>query len=93
MAELAVADATCVEEVDDAVGVVPVAGVGGASERMNIAKLVMSDAKSDDGLALGVGSVKFVVSSGVGLNAHPGVSSLSIKQLVRHTHFDVVGFA
>jgi hypothetical protein len=73
-------DATCVGEA--AAVVAPVAGVGGASKRMNIAKLMMSDEKSDDGLPLGVGSVKFVVSSGVELVAHPGVLvPLSIKQL------------
>jgi hypothetical protein len=41
MAEVVVAAATWVGGVDDAV---PDAGVGGASRRMNIAKLVMSDA-------------------------------------------------
>jgi hypothetical protein len=60
--------------VDDAVGVAPdVAGVGGARRRMNIAKLTISEEKSDAGLALFVASVKLVVSSGVGLNAHPDV--------------------
>jgi hypothetical protein len=60
--------------VDDAVGVAPgVAGVGGAKRRMNIAKLMTSEEKSDDALALFVVSVKLVVSSGVGLNAHPAV--------------------
>jgi hypothetical protein len=48
-------------------------GVGAASKRMYIAKLMMSEEKSDAGLLLGVGSVKFVVSSGVGLVARPGV--------------------
>jgi hypothetical protein len=45
MAELAVAAATWVGDVDDAVGgVLEAAGVGAASRRMNIAKLVTSDA-------------------------------------------------
>jgi hypothetical protein len=60
--------------VDDAVGAAPgVAGVGGAKRRMNIAKLMTSEEKSDAALALFVVSVKLVVSSGVGLNAHPVV--------------------
>jgi hypothetical protein len=73
--EVLVDDAVDVEVlVDDAVGVAPgVAGVGGAKRRMNIAKLMTSEEKSDDALALFVVSVKLVVSSGVGLNAHPAV--------------------
>ena len=77
-AELAVAAATCVPDVDCAAGVVlEVAGVGGASKRMKAAKLMMSDEKPDAGLAPLEVSVKLVVLSGKLLNWQLGFSSRS----------------
>jgi hypothetical protein len=54
------------------------AGVGAADRRMKAAKLTTSEEKSDAGLAVGSDTARFVESSGVAFNRHPGVSSRSL---------------
>src|SRR6266446_4240755 len=84
-AELAVAAATCVPDVEDvdefevadAAGVLEVAGVGGARKRMKAAKLTMSEEMPDARLTPLDWSVKLVVLSGKLLNWHAGFSSRS----------------
>ena len=63
-------DAGVVDAVDDVVK--GTAGVGGASIRMNIAKLTMSELKSDAALALAPKSDVGTVSSGKGAAEHCG---------------------
>jgi hypothetical protein len=63
-------DEVLVEVVADVVK--GTAGVGGASIRMNIAKLTMSELKSDAGLALPPPSAVGTVSSGKGAGEHCG---------------------
>ena len=59
------------EEAVDAINVlIATTGVGGASKRMNIAKLVMSELKSDAGLLLWPASVVLTVSCGSGAVVH-----------------------
>ena len=65
-----VVDAVPVDAVDDVVK--GTAGVGGASKRMNNAKLMMSGLMSDTVLALLIVSTVLTVSSGRGLGAHGG---------------------
>ena len=63
-------DAGGVDTVDDVVK--GTAGVGGASIRMNIAKLTMSELKSDAWLELSPPSAVGTVSSGKGAGEHCG---------------------
>ena len=63
-------DAGVVDAVDDVVK--GTAGVGGASIRMNIAKLTMSELKSDPWLELSPPSAVGTVSSGMGAGEHSG---------------------
>ena len=63
--EAVVLDGVCV------IGDVLDAGAGGASIRINAAKLTMSDEKSEAWLPLLVVSVRLVVSSGRGLKRQP----------------------
>ena len=69
----AVVDDVVVDDVvaDAVTGDVPFAGVGGANIRINAAKLMTSDEKSEAGLPLFVVLVRLVVSSGRGLNRQP----------------------
>ena len=91
IAELPVAAATCVKEDDGAVVDVLVeavddelkgtAGVGGASKRMYVPKLTMSELKSEIKLPLG-GEITLTVvttSSGSGLGAHCGVGKFRLS--------------
>lgn len=63
-------DAGVVDAVDDVVK--GIAGVGGASIRMNIVKLTMSELKSDAWLELSPPSAVGTVSSGKGAGEHSG---------------------
>jgi hypothetical protein len=63
-------DAGVVDAVDDVVK--GTAGVGGASIRMNMAKLTMSELKSDAWLELSPPSAVGTVSSGKGAGEHSG---------------------
>jgi hypothetical protein len=89
-----VVDAEVVEAPDDAAAEVVgevlldavdvlsgIAGVGGASKRMNTAKLTVSGLLSDTVLALLMVSTVLTVSSGSGLGAHCGVSPLAWRGL------------
>ena len=69
-----VIDAEVVEVLDDAVDdvVKGTAGVGGASKRMNRAKLMVSGLLSDTVLPLLIESTVLTVSSGRGLGEHCG---------------------
>jgi hypothetical protein len=63
-------DEVLVDAVDDVVN--GIAGVGGASKRMNRAKLVVSGLLSDTVLPLLIASTVLTVSSGRGLGEHCG---------------------
>jgi len=67
-AAAAVVDELLVDAVDDVLS--GTAGVGGASKRMNTAKLVVSGLLSDTVLALLIASTVLTVSSGRGLGKH-----------------------
>ena len=70
-AVIEVVDKVLVDAVDDVVN--GTAGVGGASKRVNNAKLTTSELKSDATLPLLIVSTVLTVSSGSGLGAHCGV--------------------
>ena len=72
-AAAAVTDELLVDAVDDVLS--GTAGVGGASKRMNTAKLMVSGLLSDTGLPLLIVSTVLTVSSGRGLNWQLGVVS------------------
>ena len=67
-ATVAAVDELLVDAVDDVLS--GIAGVGGASKRMNSAKLVVSGLLSDTVLALLIVSTVLTVSSGRGLGKH-----------------------
>ena len=71
-------DAGVVDAVDDVVK--GSAGVGGASIRMNIVKLTMSELKSDAWLELSPPSAVGTVSSGKGAGEHSG-EALELRSL------------
>ena len=66
--DVAAVDELLVDAVDDVLS--GIAGVGGASKRMNTAKLVVSGLLSDTVLALLIVSTVLTVSSGSGLGEH-----------------------
>jgi hypothetical protein len=70
-------DAGVADAVDDVVN--GIAGVGGASKRMNNVKLTACGFKSDAVLALLILSTVKTVSSGRGLGAHCGVGKFRLS--------------